>query len=143
MQAHSGLQRASQTQNLPEHLLASAVGCGQGLDVCSASENHISAGRFLQEPRADLQKPGCRRPVHRVASRPSKGGVVWGFQFPHSSLRPASTTAHADAPAGLNTASPIPSTTHPFGLGTATENSSRPSLRGTSKQLIQQTGLVE
>lgn len=104
VQAHSGLQRAPQTQNLPEHLLASAVGCEQGLDVCSLSENHINAGHFLQEPRADLQKPGCGRPVHQVASRPSNGGVRWEFQFPHSGLRPASATAHANTPAVLNTA---------------------------------------
>ena len=48
------LQTAAPTENLPEHLLTSAVEWEQCLDVCSPSGNRISVSHLLQELRADL-----------------------------------------------------------------------------------------
>ena len=54
LQAQGRLQTAAPTENLPEHLLTSAVEWEQCLDVCSPSGNRISVSHLLQELRADL-----------------------------------------------------------------------------------------
>ena len=54
VQAQGRLQTAAPTENLPEHLLTSAVEWEQCLDVCSPSGNRISVSHLLQELRADL-----------------------------------------------------------------------------------------